>query len=98
MNVFKSIVVWFTGLSFMVVLFPLTFTIWLLVLPFDRDRIVTHWLLTYQSFFLSHILPIWKIDIEGREKVVVIILGSGYLTLFFHHHLMMIPLKSLQLN
>jgi 1-acyl-sn-glycerol-3-phosphate acyltransferase len=85
MNVFKSIVVWFTGLSFMVVLFPLTSVIWLLVLPFDRDRIVTHWLLTYQSFFLSHILPIWKIDIEGREKAVS---GATYVIISNHQSIL----------
>lgn len=52
----------------MVVIFPLTFLIWLLVLPFDRDRVVIHWLLVYQSLIVSWLIPIWKIDIEGRKK------------------------------
>jgi 1-acyl-sn-glycerol-3-phosphate acyltransferase len=27
-----------------------------------------HWMLTYQSYLISMMLPIWKIKIEGREK------------------------------
>jgi 1-acyl-sn-glycerol-3-phosphate acyltransferase len=68
MDFLKSIIVWLTGLCFMGILFPVTFIIWLIVLPFDRQRIITHWILVYQSFILSAIIPIWKIRIEGREK------------------------------
>ncbi len=52
------------------ILFPLTFLIWLLVLPFDRQRFVTHWLLVYQAVIISTLIPIWKIEIEGRDKAV----------------------------
>ena len=68
MDIIKSLIAWFVGLCFMVVMFPLTFLIWLLVLPFDRDRVVIHWLLVYQSLIVSWLIPIWKIDIEGRKK------------------------------
>jgi 1-acyl-sn-glycerol-3-phosphate acyltransferase len=68
MDFLKSIVVWFSGLLFMGIFFPVTFIIWLIVLPFDRNRIVMHWLLVYQSLLMSSIIPIWKIKIEGREK------------------------------
>lgn len=68
MDVIKSIMVWIIGLCYMAVLFPLTFIIWLLVLPFDRERAVTHWLLVYQSLILVRLIPIWKTVIEGREK------------------------------
>jgi 1-acyl-sn-glycerol-3-phosphate acyltransferase len=68
MDFLKSIVVWFSGLLFMGIFFPITLLIWLIVLPFDRKRIVMHWLLVYQSLLMSNIIPVWKIKIEGREK------------------------------
>jgi len=70
MNIIKSLIVWIIGLCFMVILFPLTFITWLLVLPFDKERSITHWFLVYQGLILSRLIPIWKIDIEGREKAV----------------------------
>lgn len=68
MDVLKSLVVWFVGIVYMLLFFPLTFVIWLLVLPFDRDREIIHWILNWQSRILVWLLPIWKIRIEGREK------------------------------
>jgi len=70
MDIFKSLIVWIIGLCFIVIMFPLTFIIWLMVLPFDRERVVIHWLLVYQGLTLSRLIPIWKIDIDGREKGV----------------------------
>jgi 1-acyl-sn-glycerol-3-phosphate acyltransferase len=70
MEILKSIIVWIISLCFMVILFPLTFLIWLLVFPFDRERIIIHWLLVYQGMFLVWIIPIWKIDIDGRDKAL----------------------------
>lgn len=66
MDFFRSVIVWFTALCFLGLLFPLTFVIWLIVLPFDRRRIVTHWMLVYQSMIISALIPIWKIEIKGR--------------------------------
>jgi len=68
MDVLKSIIVWLVGIIFMLLFFPLTFVVWLLVMPFDSKRKITHWMLVRQSFILTWILPIWKITIEGRGK------------------------------
>jgi 1-acyl-sn-glycerol-3-phosphate acyltransferase len=68
MEIIKSIFVWITAVCFMGVLFPLTFMIWLIVLPFDRQRFVMHWLLVCQAIAMSTLIPIWKIEIKGREK------------------------------
>ena len=68
MDALKSIIVWIAGLTYMIVLFPVTFIIWLIVLPFDRNRKIMHWMLTHQSFILMSLIPFWKIKIEGREK------------------------------
>lgn len=68
MDILKSLVVWLAGITFIVVFFPLTFIIWLLVLPFDRNRTTVHFILIYQALIFAFIIPIWKIKIEGREK------------------------------
>lgn len=85
MDVFKSLIVWIIGICYMVVLFPMTFIIWLLVLPFDRDRVVIHWLLVYQGMILSRLIPIWKIDVEGREKAVR---GTTYVIISNHQSIL----------
>ncbi|HOB85514.1 MAG TPA: lysophospholipid acyltransferase family protein, partial [Bacteroidales bacterium] len=69
MDILKSILIWLIGIAFIVIFFPVTFLIWLIVLPFDKKRTIVHWLLVYQSFIVSHIMPIWKIKVEGRDKV-----------------------------
>jgi 1-acyl-sn-glycerol-3-phosphate acyltransferase len=85
MDILKSLIVWITGICFMVILFPLTFIIWLLVLPFDKERIVIHWLLIYQSFILTRIIFIWKIRSEGREKAVK---GTTYVIISNHQSIL----------
>jgi len=70
MDIVKSLIVWMVGIFYLVVLFPFTFLIWLLVLPFDRDRRVIHWILNYQSLIFTSIVPAWTARIEGREKAV----------------------------
>ena len=68
MDILKSIVVWFVGIIYLILTFPLTFIVWLIVLPFDNKREITHWLLNWQSLILTRMIPIWKIIIEGKEK------------------------------
>jgi 1-acyl-sn-glycerol-3-phosphate acyltransferase len=70
MDILKSILIWCTGITIMVVLFPVIFIIWLFVLPFDKNRTIVHWLLIYKSLIISYLIPAWKIKIEGREKAV----------------------------
>jgi len=81
MDVLKSIIVWITGICFLVILFPVTFIIWLIVMPFDRERSVIHWLLMYQSLILVRLIPIWKINITGREKATR---GTTYVIISNH--------------
>lgn len=70
MNILRSIMIWFTGILFMVIFFPITFIIWFLVLPFDKNRTIIHWLLIYQAVIVSYIIPVGKIKVEGREKAL----------------------------
>ena len=81
MDVVKSVIVWILGICFMVILFPATLIIWLIVLPFDRERYVIHRVLMYQSFLLVKLIPIWKIKIEGKEKAVK---GTTYVIISNH--------------
>jgi 1-acyl-sn-glycerol-3-phosphate acyltransferase len=85
MDILKSIIVWLIGICFVVITFPLTLIIWLVVLPFDRKRVVIHWFLMYQCLVLSFLLPIWKIHIEGREKAVK---GMTYVIISNHQSLL----------
>jgi len=68
MDILKSIIVWFIGICCVVVTFPINLVVWLFSLPFDRKRVIIHWFLMYESLFLSYLMPIWTIHIEGREK------------------------------
>jgi len=85
MDIIKSIIVWLIGICFVVLTFHLTLIIWLLVFPFDREKVVIHWFLMYQSLFLSLLIPIWRIHIEGREKAVK---GTTYVIISNHQSIL----------
>ena len=85
MDVLKSVIVWLIGVSFVAVTFILSFIAWLITMPFDRNRSVIHWMLTWESIVLSHIIPIWKINIEGREKAVK---GATYVIISNHQSML----------
>src|SRR4030043_235088 len=75
MDILKSIGVWLVGITFLIVFFPITFIVWLFVLPFDRERSIVHWMLIYQAVIISYMVPIWKItvnrgDKESKEKMM----------------------------
>jgi 1-acyl-sn-glycerol-3-phosphate acyltransferase len=85
MDIIKSIVVWFIGSSYILVTFPITFIVWLLVYPFDREKVIIHWFLMYQSMILSFLIPIWSIHIEGREKAAK---GTTYVIISNHQSML----------
>ena len=85
MDIIKSIVVWLIGIAFIVIFFPVTFIVWLLVLPFDRNRSVVHWMLVYQAMIISYCVPIWKLKVEGRKKAVP---GTTYVIISNHQSIL----------
>lgn len=91
MNILKSIIVWLIGICYIVVTFPLTLIVWLLSLPFDRERSIIHCFLMYQSTVLSFLIPIWTIHIEGRQKAVK---GNTYVFISNHQSLLDILLMN----
>ena len=68
MDILKSAAVWFIVICFLGILFPVIFLIWLLVLPFDRERLIMHRLINCQSAVISRLIPVWTVRIEGRQK------------------------------
>jgi 1-acyl-sn-glycerol-3-phosphate acyltransferase len=85
MVVLKSVIVWLVGVVFIILFFPLTFIIWLLTLPFDRNRAITHWVLNWQSWIFVWLMPIWKVRVEGREKAVK---GTPYVIISNHQSIL----------
>jgi 1-acyl-sn-glycerol-3-phosphate acyltransferase len=85
MDILKSIIVWLIGVLYMILFFPLTFIIWFITLPFDRNRKITHWILIWQSWILLRLIPIWKIKTEGREKAKK---GTTYIIISNHQSIL----------
>jgi 1-acyl-sn-glycerol-3-phosphate acyltransferase len=87
MEIFKSLLVWITGICYVIITFPLTLIAWILTLPFDRNRRVVHMVLMYESLLLVLLIPFWKIRIEGRDKAV-----SGTTYVFISNHQSMLDI------
>ncbi len=96
MDFLKSLFVWLTGVIFITVFFPLTFLVWLITLPADRNRIITHTILTWQSWLVVRMFPIWRLNVKGRIKA----LGEGPFVFISNHQsiLDILLINSLCLN
>lgn len=92
MAIIKSAVVWIVAIIFMTILFPVTFVVWILTLPFDSERRVTHWMLVYQSILVARILPVWNICLTGREKIAS---GTTYVIISNHQSMLDIILLNM---
>jgi 1-acyl-sn-glycerol-3-phosphate acyltransferase len=68
MDKLRSFFIWIFNIAFGIIMFPVTFLVWFILYPFDRRRVVTHWLLVFQSIIISWLIQLRKIQIEGREK------------------------------
>jgi len=85
MDILKSIIIWLIGITIIIVFFPITFIVWLLAFPFDRNRKIVHWLLVYQAWVISHLVPIWRIHVEGRKKAKP---GTTYVIICNHQSIL----------
>jgi 1-acyl-sn-glycerol-3-phosphate acyltransferase len=85
MDILKSIIVWFIGICYVVITFPLTLVVWLLTLPFDRNRAIIHCFLMQQSLIISYVMPIWTIHMQGRDKAMK---GATYVIISNHQSLL----------
>ncbi|HNY14931.1 MAG TPA: lysophospholipid acyltransferase family protein, partial [Bacteroidales bacterium] len=85
MDILRSIIVWLVGAGIIVILFPLSFLVWLFALPFDRKRKAIHFMLIIHAMVLSYAIPVWKITIEGRKKAVK---GTTYVIISNHQSIL----------
>jgi len=69
MNVIRSVWVWFASVTFILLAFPVSVTLWLLSLLFDHRRIMNNRWMIIQGVVLTYINPIWKVKVVGREKI-----------------------------
>jgi len=59
---------WLIAILLIVVIFPFSLALWLITLPFDRNRTLIHTILNYHSAIIAALIPLWTVTVEGREK------------------------------
>jgi 1-acyl-sn-glycerol-3-phosphate acyltransferase len=64
-----SILVWISAILIGAFMFPIAFIIWLLTFPFDRKLKLLHLFSSFWASTYTWINPLWKITIQGREKI-----------------------------
>lgn len=69
MDTLRSLFTWIYGLLFILLMFPVTFLIWVFSMPFDKERRLVHRWMLFQGSFMAVTCPLWRLTIEGREKI-----------------------------
>ncbi|MGQ9619824.1 MAG: lysophospholipid acyltransferase family protein [Bacteroidales bacterium] len=91
-----SIFLWFFGAAFVLLMFPLSFLLWFIVWPFDGNRVVFHWWLTFKAVIVTWLLPAATLKFEGREKIKK---GHNYIIISNHQSILdILILYRLQMN
>jgi 1-acyl-sn-glycerol-3-phosphate acyltransferase len=81
MKILKSLCIWTAGALFLIISFPPSFLIWLVVLPFDRKRVVMHRILLWHCVVYKSLVPMKSFSCEGKEKIVK---GNTYIVISNH--------------
>ncbi|MRR18656.1 1-acyl-sn-glycerol-3-phosphate acyltransferase [bacterium] len=69
MNVIKSLWVWLSSITFILLAFPVAVILWLISLVFDHRRLMNNRWMVIQGIVLTKMSPFWKVITEGREKI-----------------------------
>jgi len=69
MNILKSLWVWLSSITFVILAFPVALVLWLLALAFDRRRLMNNRWMVIQGIVLTKMSPFWKVIVDGREKL-----------------------------
>jgi len=85
MDILISFLVWLICLPLAGLLFPVSVLVWFLTYPFDEERAIMHWWPVMQCVFFASIVPLWKLDITGREKIVK---GTPYIIISNHQSML----------
>jgi len=85
MDGFRSLFTWIFGIAFVTLMFPVTCSLWLIGIPFDRERRAVHRMVLFQGSFLSRSIPLWKVRVEGKDKIQR---DQAYVIISNHHSLL----------
>src|SRR5262245_54782653 len=66
---FFSSLFWLFMVVSSILLFPIAVTIWLLTVLFDKRLVVLHRFTCFWASLYSWLNPVWRVRIEGREKI-----------------------------
>ena len=69
MNIIKSLWVWLSSITFVLLAFPVALVLWLLSLAFDSRRLMNNRWMVIQGIILTKMSPFWKVITEGSEKI-----------------------------
>jgi len=69
MDAIKSLWVWFSSLTFVMIGLPVALLLWLLSLLFDRRRLMNNRWMVIQGIILTKMNFFWKVIVEGKEKI-----------------------------
>ena len=69
MNIIKSLWVWVSSITFVLLAFPVAVILWLLSLAFDSRRLMNNRWMVIQGIVLTKMSPFWKVIVDGREKI-----------------------------
>jgi 1-acyl-sn-glycerol-3-phosphate acyltransferase len=69
MNILRSVIFWLLLSGTIIILFPVSFVVWMLVYPFDHNRNVIHWWLVFEFCMLAKIMPVFRLKVEGLERI-----------------------------
>lgn len=69
MNIIKSLWVWVSSITIILLAFPIALILWLLALAFDSRRLMNNRWMVIQGIVLTKMSPFWKVIVEGREKI-----------------------------
>lgn len=84
-----SVLCYIVLLSFTLVFFLVICVAWLVTVPFDRDRVVLHWLSKMWTNFYFGVVPLFRRKVRGKENIRK---GEAYVVVVNHKSTLDIPL------
>ena len=69
MDIIRSVWIWFSGITFILLAFPVSLLLWLTSLLYDRKRLMNNRWMVFQGLVLIKMNPMWKVIAEGRDRI-----------------------------
>jgi len=64
-----SIIAWISMVTASIIVTPFFLLVWLCTFWWDRRRVATHFMGTFWAWLYQAIVPYWKLELKGREKI-----------------------------